>query len=69
MRIITCSRSAIGFQADFREFTMHAMGRQMADHADMEGQVSHALARQNHSVEERSQRPAFFLNGKDTKTG
>lgn len=26
-------------KADFREFTTHSMGRQLADHADMEGQV------------------------------
>lgn len=42
----------VALQADFKEFTMHALGRQLADHADMEGQVSHALARQNNSVEE-----------------
>eukprot|EP00913_Durusdinium_trenchii_P030058 g28167.t1 len=39
-------------QADFREFTAKSLGRQMADHAEMEGQVSHALARQSNSVEE-----------------
>lgn len=42
----------VALQADFKEFSMHALGRQLADHADMEGQVSHALARQNNSVEE-----------------
>jgi len=42
----------VALQADFREFTTHSMGRQLADHADMEGQVSHALARHNNSVEE-----------------
>mmetsp|Transcript_68993 Transcript_68993/g.122022 ORF Transcript_68993/g.122022 Transcript_68993/m.122022 type:complete len:811 (+) Transcript_68993:47-2479(+) len=39
-------------QAEFRDFASQSLGRQRADHADIEGQVGQALARQNLSAEE-----------------
>lgn len=42
----------VSLQAEFQQFTTQTLSRQLADHVDMEGQVSTALARQIHSTEE-----------------
>ncbi|CAE7767734.1 unnamed protein product, partial [Symbiodinium microadriaticum] len=42
----------VNLQAEFQQFTTQTLNRQLADHVDMEGQVSTALARQIHSTEE-----------------